>query len=320
MRSQLVELIEQGVIPGPHIERAVQLSGIHPSGRAWREFLDRLLLWLGSLSLACSVLFFIAYNWADMDRLLRFGLVEAALVLAIAGYWVSGGRGVVAQATLTAATLLLGVLLALVGQVYQTGADPWQLFFSWALLMSPWVLIGRSALLWLFWLALLNLAVLLYYQTWGNVFGALFGRSMSALWLLFGVNTLALTCWELGARRWPWLNISWPRRLLALGSGIPITWLALVAITDLHLATGWVMFTYALWLVALYAIYRLLVPELFMLAGGCLSVIAVIVVFLADMLIDHAEAGGLLLLAMVTLGLSAAAAVWLKRVNAEIEA
>jgi len=31
-------------------------------------------------------------------------------------------------------TILVGVLLALVGQTYQTGADTWQLFFYWAIL------------------------------------------------------------------------------------------------------------------------------------------------------------------------------------------
>src|SRR5699024_841252 len=126
-----------------------------------RGFIDRLLLWLGGLALACSVLFFIAYNWADMGRFFRFGLVEGALVAAIAAYWKADGRGVTAQVSLIVATLLLGVLLALFGQVYQTGADSWQLFFYWALLMAPWALIGRLAVLWVFWLGLINLTILL---------------------------------------------------------------------------------------------------------------------------------------------------------------
>ncbi len=42
------------------------------------------------------------------------------------------------KAALLLATLLLGVFLALFGQTYQTGADPWQLFANWALLILPW--------------------------------------------------------------------------------------------------------------------------------------------------------------------------------------
>lgn len=143
IRRELVALIEQGAIPREQVARAVALSGLHPSGRAWGVFLDRLLLWLGTLALASALLFLVAYNWADMGRWLRFGLVQAGLVAAIGVYWWAEGRGpadegraddgradngvvdnIVARAALTTASLLLGVLLALFGQVYQTGADP----------------------------------------------------------------------------------------------------------------------------------------------------------------------------------------------------
>lgn len=317
-RRQLVALIERNVIADDQVDRAVQLSGLYPSGLAWRGFVDRLLLWLGGLALACSMLFFIAYNWADMGRFFRFGLVEGALVVAIAAYWKTAGRGMAAQVWLMVATLLLGVLLALFGQVYQTGADSWQLFFYWALLMTPWALIGRSAVLWIFWLTLINLAVLLYYQAWGGIFGALFGLDFSALWLLFLFNTGALALWELGAVRWTWLSISWPKRLLALGSGLPITLLALFAISDYRQLSGAALVVYPLWLSVLYVAYRKLVADLFMLAGGCLSAMAVIVYFLGEALFLYSEPGGLLVLALLILGLSAAAVVWLKRVHWEL--
>ncbi|MGQ4878530.1 DUF2157 domain-containing protein [Billgrantia sp. LNSP4103-1] len=129
IRRELTALIERGAIPREQVSQAVTLSGLYPSGLAWGVFLDRLLLWLGSLVLACGILFLIAYNWSEMGRWLRFGLVQAALVAAIGVYWCSEEGGPVARAALTAASLLLGVLLALFGQVYQTGADPWQLFF-----------------------------------------------------------------------------------------------------------------------------------------------------------------------------------------------
>ena len=165
IRRELVGLIKQGAIPRDDVARAVAHSGLYPPGRAWSAFLDRLLLWLGTLALVCGVLFFIAYNWVEMGRWLRFGLVQAALVVAVSVYWWSRGEGVVARAALLAAALLLGVLLALFGQVYQTGADPWQLFFFWAVLMLPWALVARFDVLWMVWLGLLNLALVLYLRT-----------------------------------------------------------------------------------------------------------------------------------------------------------
>ncbi|MCE8016612.1 DUF2157 domain-containing protein [Halomonas sp. MCCC 1A17488] len=327
IRRELVALIERGEISREQVARAVALSGLHPSGRAWAVFLDRLLLWLGTLALTCGLLFLIAYNWTEMGRWLRFGLVQAALLAAIGVYWWAEGRGgagggikatMVARAALMAASLLLGVLLALFGQVYQTGADPWQLFFFWAVLMLPWTLVARFDALWVLWLGLLNLALALYFRTWGGAFDLFFDSDTAALWGLFALNTAALTLWELGARRWRWLSVGWAARLLALGSGIPLTLLMIVLIFDERVDVSPAILVYPLWLAALYAVYRHWRPDLFMLAGGCLSVIAVVTLFLARHLLWQAEAGGFLLLAVAVLALGAAAAVWLKRLHVEM--
>ena len=37
-----------------------------------------------------------------------------------------------------------GGVLALVRQIYQTGADEWELFVTWTLLMLPFVMLARS--------------------------------------------------------------------------------------------------------------------------------------------------------------------------------
>ncbi|WP_104204563.1 DUF2157 domain-containing protein [Billgrantia saliphila] len=319
IRRELVALIERGAIPREQVARAVALSGLYPSGLAWRRFVDRLLLWLGSLALAFGVLFLVAYNWSEMGRWLRFGLVQAALVAAVGVYWWAEGN-VVARVALTAASLLLGVLLALFGQVYQTGADPWQLFFTWALLLLPWTLVARFDVLWVLWLGLLNLAVALYFRTWGGAFDVLFVGDEIALWGVFLLNTVALAAWELGARRRRWLSAGWATRLLAAGSGVPITLLAMVPFLDEQVSFTPALLAYAAWLVALYAAYRHWRPDLFMLAGGCLSLILVITLFLARHLLWHTEAGGFLLLAVVVLGLGAAAVYWLKRLHGEMSA
>ncbi|MGR2738126.1 DUF2157 domain-containing protein [Billgrantia sp. Q4P2] len=327
VRHQLVALIERGAIPREQVARAVALSGLHPSGRAWGVFLDRLLLWLGMLALACAVLFLIAYNWTEMGRWLRFGLVQAALVAAIGVYWWAERRGaandgavgsIVARVALTAASLLLGVLLALFGQVYQTGADPWQLFFFWAVLMLPWAVVARFDALWILWLGLLNLALALYFRTWGGAFGALFASDTAALWGLFTLNTVALALWELGARHWRWLSTGWATRLLALGSGIPLTLLVIVLIFDERADVSPAVLVYPLWLAALYVVYRHWRADLFMLAGGCLSVITIVTLFLARHLLWQGGAGGFLFLSMAVLALGAAAVFWLKRLHAEM--
>lgn len=317
-RTCLLELIERGAIRPGDVGRAVDVSGLRPSGRAWRDFLDQVLLWLGVLALAFSVLFFIAYNWTELGRFARFALVELALLSATAVYWKKDGSGLASQAALMAATLLLGVLLALYGQVYQTGADPWQLFFNWALLMLPWALIGRFAAIWLVWLGLLNLSVILYHTAF-SLLGFLFASSiLSMLWSLVLINTPALIIWQFASHRWSWLDRDWARRLVAVASGASITSLLLYTIISESAIFPWLV--YPLWLVGFYWFYRRVHPDLFMLAGACLSGILLTVVFVAENMLSLgvADAGSFLLLAILILGLSAAAAAWLKRVQREI--
>ncbi|MEH6641128.1 DUF2157 domain-containing protein [Vreelandella glaciei] len=317
-RRELISLIEQGVIPPEEVTRAVQASGLYPSNRAWAGFVDRLLLWLGGLALVFAVLFFIAYNWAEMGRWLRFGMVQAAMALAVGlAIWPKASP-MVQRVALTSAILLVGVLLALFGQVYQTGADPWQLFFTWAVLTLPWVWVARFELLWVLWLGLMNLAIGLYFRTWGGPFGVL-ASSDAALWGLFGVNTLVLIIWEWGAcyRGWP---RQWAPRLLAVGSGAPMTLLAVTLIADVGLVWSPVLVIYPLWLAALYSIYRYWRPELFMIAGGCVSLITVATLLLARLLLWEGDwqEGSLLLITIAVLAMGAGAVVWLKRLHREL--
>ncbi len=318
-RNRIIELIEQGVIPAPRIGDALAAVKVSPDGRAWRTFIDHLLLWLGGLSLAFAAVFFIAYNWDDLGRFTKFGMVEVLMVLSIAAYWKLGGDKMAGKVALLVASIFLGVLLALYGQTYQTGADPWQLFMNWALLMLPWALIGRFAAIWIVWIALINLTIVSYWRTFPGNFLFLPDSETAALWLLFFFNTLALATWEFLAGIWRWLAERWAVRLLAVGSGVPITLLALYAIFesgegDITAGLAWVV-----WLVALHSFYRRIKPDLFMLAGGCLSGIVVFVSFFADKILRDGDAGSFLFLSLLVIGLGAGSAVWLKKVYQEVQ-
>ena len=79
-RSQILEFIELGAIPTEKIDDALIATKVTPDGKRWRAFIDHILLWLGGLSLAFAVMFFIAYNWQDIGRFAKFGMVEAFIV------------------------------------------------------------------------------------------------------------------------------------------------------------------------------------------------------------------------------------------------
>lgn len=318
-RKQIINLIEQGTIPADKVDDVLTLTKITPEPKDWRSFIDDLLLWLGGLALAFAAMFFIAYNWDEIGRFAKFGMVEVLIVLAVGFYWKLGENKVIGKVSLLAATIFLGVLLALYGQTYQTGADPWQLFFNWAMLMLPWAIVGRFPAIWIVWIVLINLSIVLYHQAFRGAIWLMISSELNMLWLVFAFNTAALLAWEYLAKIWPWLSERWGTRLLAIGSGIPITWLCIYAIFEHRDGNAVSGFVWIVWLTALYFAYRKIKPDLFMLAGGCLSGIVVVVIFLGKHMLDGGEAGAFFILTMVVIGLGTGAAVWLRNVHRELQ-
>ncbi|MDH5356670.1 MAG: DUF2157 domain-containing protein [Gammaproteobacteria bacterium] len=319
VRSQIISLIQRGNIPAEKIDEALTITGINPDAKSWRLFIDQLLLWLGGLSLAFAAIFFIAYNWSELGRFAKFGLVQALIVIATTAYWKLGTENPAAKLSLLVACIFLGVLLALYGQTYQTGADPWQLFFSWAILILPWALLGRFTVIWVLWLVLLNLAIFLYYQTFRSFFWLMFDSEIELLWLFFGINTCSLLIWELIAKFQTWLSTNWAERLLATASGVSITWIAIHSMFSRGDTNFVGILVWIAWLVSLYFYYRKIKPELFMLAGLCTSAITIVITFLAHKLLDDGNPGGFLFIALLLIGMGTAATFWLRNIHRELQ-
>lgn len=315
IRHTIFEWARQGAVRDARA--ALALAGALPGAREWRSFLDRLLMWSASVALAAAAVFFVAYNWDDLGRLGKFGLAQALVVAAVAGYWRLGPERLPGKAALLAGAVFLGALLALFGQVYQTGADTWELFANWAALVFPWVAIGRFAGLWLLWIALANVAVALYYQAFPGAGLRLFG-SEPELWALLALDTAALALWELAARRVAWLDERWSPRLLGVASGAFATALALHGIFGRGDDGARLAFLgYALWVAGIYVFYRARIPDLFMLAGACLSVIVVVAALLWERLARHGDSMTLLAIAVAVAAMGAGAAQWLRKVTRE---
>lgn len=318
-RNQITEYIQQGDITADRIDAALRVSGVTPDTSSWRLFIERLLLWAGGLSVALAAVFFIAYNWVDLGRFAKFGLVQLLIVLATAAYWMLGTEKPAAKLALLMACIFVGVLLALYGQTYQTGADPWQLFFSWALLMLPWTILGRFAPIWVLWLFLLNLAILLYHYSFRSFFWLMVDSETELLWAVFAFNTLSLVIWEVMSKYCSWLSTNWAERLLATVSGVAITWLVMENIFNDNNTNFSSTLVWLAWLAALYFFYRKIKPDLFMLTGVCTSGISIIVTFSTYQLIDSADEGGLLFIALLLIGLGTGATLWLRNIHREIQ-
>lgn len=316
-RQELLEWAQEGRIAPERLRQAFEIGGVLPDRDSWRAFLDRLLLWLGAVMVAAAAIFFLAYNWNDLGRYAKFALAQGLVLAALALVWWRGLESGAGKAALVAGALFVGALLALIGQTYQTGADTFELFVVWAAAILPWALIARLPALWVLWLALVNLAVVLYFQAFRGLLGVLFGPERQ-LWLLFGLNTLALAAWEgLALAGLAWLRERWALRLLATASGALVTALAVIDIfskNDFGLGGP----VWLIWLAAAYAVYRRRIKDVYVLAGGVLSAVVVVAAILGRALSEvRLDAGALLLIGLVVIGMSAAGGIWLKNVANE---
>ena len=318
-RQVLLDWAEGSYLAPEKLSEAMRLGRVLPAAGDWQRFVDRMLLAVGTLLAVSGVIFFFAYNWDDLGRFSRFALVQGLIVATLGAVWYLGLEKLSGKIALLAAAVLMGVLCALVGQTYQTGADTYELFAVWCILILPWALLAKFDLLWLLCLLLLNIATILYYQTFGGFFSLVFGVEQM-LWLLFIINTIALVLWEwlvyrgTSSRR----SIRWMTRFLATVSGGLMTALAIFAVLCHELLgvlpglIGWF-----LWMLLAYHWYRKVVLDVYVLAIGVLSAVAVINVAMSRLLFDELEVfgvGSFTLMSLSVIGISAMGAVWLKHV------
>lgn len=193
--------------------RALDFAIRTPPPSAWQRFLSRALAMLGAALVLAGIVCFVAYNWDRIGRFGKFALVELAIIAATAVAWrklpkLSG------QVALLAAAVLVGPLLAVYGQTYQTGADPYGLFLTWFALIIPWVIVSRFSALWVLAIVLLDVSLLLFA---GQVLGL--NATPDILWVPLAIAALhgvAVACWEWQLRRaQPWLEERWAMRVVA---------------------------------------------------------------------------------------------------------
>ena len=199
-RRELDAFVAHHKLPSVVVEAVLDIAGARPSGRDIERFAVRLLQLAGVLSLAAGVVFFIAANWQDFGIAHRFALVQIILVVSVALALWRPPPQVVGRYALLMAFIATGALLALFGQTYQTGADVYELFLTWAVLGLPFVVAGQWSVICAAWLVVLNLALLLFFgwQPQGGWLWAVFSPwRVSVAVLLLAPTAFNLLLWML---------------------------------------------------------------------------------------------------------------------------
>jgi uncharacterized membrane protein/uncharacterized membrane-anchored protein len=186
-----------------------------PTAQSWAFFLEKMALLLGSTLVGSGLVCWVAANWADATVFQKLGGMQALFVLALALAYLGARRvktTVELEFTVFAvagglAGVIIGALFALIGQIYQTGADAWELFLLWAVLLVPLALAVRTVALGLLLTIILNLGMALYWMLdLQHLIGWSSNSMLQAAMLMMAVNLVGLVAWEisLGHVKDPW--------------------------------------------------------------------------------------------------------------------
>lgn len=135
---------------------------VYPTTDAWYKFLKVLFLSLGIGFVVTGIVFFLAYNWQEINKFIKIGLLEVLLFGIIAVVYFSKTSVQLKQMMLTAASVMVGALFAVFGQIYQTGANAYDFFLGWTVFITLWVIVSNYAPLWLLYSILINTTLYFY--------------------------------------------------------------------------------------------------------------------------------------------------------------
>src|SRR5687768_4641974 len=266
------------------IERAVELATRTPDAKAWGVFLSRTLGLLGSVLLLAGAVCAVAYNWTRIGKFGKFALLEVAIIAAALLAWRLLPR-LSGRIALFAAAVLVSPLFAIYGQTYQTGADPYGLFITWAALIVPWVIVARFSLLWLLLILLLDVGLMLW---WSQVVGT---EDLPALPLaIAALHGIAFIVWEWQlARPKPWLDERWAAHVVAAGGFAALTIGSAVFIVedrDAGLAGLASIVLLAGAIAAVFHRYRQVRPDMLMVTLAGMSGLVLLAVFVGRIIFD----------------------------------
>ena len=347
--SQVCNWVEQGHITAEQANTLYVQLASRPNVSSWRGLIAHLLLWFGALSAACGLIFFFAYNWQSLGRFAKFALIEVAILLAIAVFaWLyyrtahqfssvhqaqteanTGNQAntqstvfgaTTANTVLLTASVLVGGLLALVGQTYQTGADPWQLFALWALLILPFAWVAGFDALWLLVVALFNLSLGLLFDTFAHFWGDFWDEQR--LLLIFICLNLAIYYAFVFldrkvAGRWHAPLVEYASSMFAMGCfTLLICWLIFDDVFNHGELNSWIFCGYIAHLGLSFFVFRYVLPRIYPLALCGFSLIAVGAALLIKLMFENSDPiGGFLFIGLYIILASSGLSMGLRKLN-----
>jgi len=147
---------------------------IYSDSNAWKKFLQILFIALGVGFTVSGIIFFFAYNWDGLHKFAKIGMIEALVIALTLTVLFSKLTENIKNIILTGTAILIGVLFAVFGQIYQTGANAYDFFLGWTFFITLWVVVSNYPPMWLVFIILINTTFTLYVeqvaQHWEDVY------------------------------------------------------------------------------------------------------------------------------------------------------
>jgi uncharacterized membrane protein len=166
-RLALLEFAARRHLDAATFASLAQLAGIQAQPQQLLARLQRGLALLAAALGGLGIIFWVAANWNTFGRPVQFGLLQVFILVMCAA---AALRPAARPALSLLALLGIGALFAAMGQAYQTGADPWQLFALWAALALPLALATRADVVWAAWAAVAMSAISLWSYSASRMF------------------------------------------------------------------------------------------------------------------------------------------------------
>ncbi len=273
-------------------------------------FFDYFFMVLGAIFLASGVMFFIAYNWQVLGKFFKFFLVEAGIVGSFLLSYRLDEKSIGFKSSILVGSFLIGVLMALFGQVYQSGAESYELFLYWAVIVLPIAILSRFSWIWVFEVVLLNFAF--YTMDWYYI-----GLHRFEVETMSIINGIIFVVWSILSDKVEFLNQKYATRVIAT---LAIFWMGFAMqelIFSRYSADGWIAIFSIL--LAIFTFYRYRYKELDIYILSILVLCLNLIVASAILRFSGSFSGSIITGAIVMIPVGFFSIAWLKNLGEQDE-
>jgi len=276
-RRVLQVIAQHSNLSAEELESQFKLHGIYADKKNWAKYIEVALIGIGSAFIVSGIIFFFAYNWHLLNKFLKLNLVQVLVIASVISSFVFKRNPLVRNVSLMAASVLVGAMFSVFGQIYQTGADAYDFFLGWTIFMIIWALVSDFPPLWLLAVVLVNLTISFYVDQ-----VAPYWPSDTKYLLLFVLNTCVLILMQLLPFFSKLVVPSWLIKIISLSVVIYITIGAVINIFNKHHEYWFVFFllAFTVYALAIYQSFRF--RSLFHLCIVPLSLIIIICCWITE--------------------------------------